>query len=87
MSPTIEDTVGSHLLLASLPACVLTMANARAAALIRVHGLCDDPDGIEAFARDLEDTCSGYEPTALDMLQLAAAARIIGAAVASRKRR
>ncbi|WP_369061892.1 hypothetical protein ABOZ73_07115 [Caulobacter sp. 73W] len=87
MSATIEDTVGSHLLLASLPACAHTMAHARAAALIRVHDLHDDPEGIEAFARDLEDSCSGYEPTALDVLQLAAAARIIGAGVASRQRR
>ncbi|MDG2520363.1 hypothetical protein P7B02_02325 [Caulobacter segnis] len=87
MNATIEDTVSAHLLLARLPVCVQSLANARAAALIGVHDLNDDPEGIEAFARDLEDSCSGYEPMALDVLQLAAAVRLIGATAASRRRR
>jgi hypothetical protein len=87
MSPSLEDTVSAHLLLAGLPPCANSLANARAAALVRVHGLEKDSDGMEAFARDLEDGCSGYEPMALDVLQLAAAIRILSAGAAARRRR
>lgn len=85
MDASVEDTVQSHILIAALAPCDKARAQARAAALVTLNDACDDAPAIEGLARELEDGCSGYEPMALDLLAVAAAMRMIGAAAKGRR--
>lgn len=85
MDPSVEDTVQAHILIAGLAPCEKARAQARAAALVTLHHACDNAPAIEGLARELEDSCSGYEPMALDLLAVAAAVRMIGEAARGRR--
>ncbi|MET0337519.1 MAG: hypothetical protein ABW063_07120 [Caulobacter sp.] len=72
------ETVRAHMLLASLSPCTQSHLSIKALLMVNGRAVSGDAAQIEALAREIEDGCSGYEPLAVEMLQLAAAVRVFG---------